>query len=97
MGTLIDSLITNTAEKFNIRNMSFNLKEREVSDKKESTYKKLQIFNEFERHQEELNIIEEKEILETFKNVNNMYPDVINMIDMKNRDRLKKINDNYSK
>lgn len=49
LGTIVNSLITNTSERFNIRNMSLNVSEAEQKEKKESTYKKLMVFREFEK------------------------------------------------
>ena len=40
----MNNLLVNTAERFNFRNISQQLRENEVKEKKESTYKKLQVF-----------------------------------------------------
>jgi hypothetical protein len=69
------------------------LNEAEVKEKKESTYKKLMVFKEFEKQPGEQEINEEQEILKTFKMLNDHYPDIINLIDQKNRERLARIND----
>ena len=55
------------------------------------------IFKEFENQPKELDIIEEQEILNTFKEMSGRYPDIVNMIDPKNRDKLGRLNDSYSK
>ena len=41
---IVNNLLVNTAERFNFRNISQQLRENEVKEKKESTYKKLQVF-----------------------------------------------------
>ena len=49
ISNLINGLVSNTSERFNINNLSLTITEREKIEKKESTYKKLAIFREFEQ------------------------------------------------
>ena len=47
MADLVNNLIKNTLDKFNIKKMAQSAEEREKKEKKEATYKKLMIFREF--------------------------------------------------
>lgn len=55
------------------------------------------VFKEFEKQPPELEINEEEEILNTFKYVSNAFPDIINYIEQRNRERLLRLNEKYQK
>jgi len=54
LGQILNNLICNTVDRFNMRNITSFVQENESKEKKESTYKKLQVFKEFEKPESDL-------------------------------------------
>jgi hypothetical protein len=55
----------------------------------------LAVFKDFENRPKEIDINEEKEIVNAFKHANNVNPQIVNLIDQKSRDRLVRMNEKY--
>jgi hypothetical protein len=66
-GSILDQLISNTIDRFAIRNISSHIQENDNKEKKESTYRKLQVFKEFEKPETDLQIDEEELLVRTFR------------------------------
>jgi diacylglycerol kinase family enzyme len=79
-----------------MRNITNVVQENENKEKKESTYKKLIVFKEFEKQEAELDIDEEEFFVRAFKQLVNNAPDIYNCLEPKNKERINRLNDKYS-
>ena len=93
---MINLLVENGTSRFQRRNLIAEHNNAQAAvNKKESTYKKLNVFKEFENVEQSVSLDEEVVLLQAFQMCTQEHPDVKNFLSEKSMQRLQRLYDKH--